>query len=104
MTDMLAILSNSEQGDDMGSTTLDISEARRQFNSLDRLLTSEKVIRITRHNREAFAVVDLEYLGALLETLEIMSDPKSYTMFMQSLDDIKNGRVYDQEDLEEEFG
>ena len=88
----------------MNDATLDISEARKQFNSLDQLLMSEKVIRITRHNKEAFAIVNLDYLSAILETLEIMSDPKTYKMFMQSLVDLREGRLHDQEELEKEFG
>lgn len=84
--------------------TIDISEARRQFNSLDERLSSERVIYVSRHGKMAFAVVDIDYLAALLETMEIMSDPESFRMFQQSLKDIKRGRLHDQEDVEKELG
>jgi PHD/YefM family antitoxin component YafN of YafNO toxin-antitoxin module len=71
------------------TTTLDISEARKQFNSLDSRLGIKPVIFITRHNKTAFAVVNAEYLAAMLETLEIMSDPESYAMFQRSLREIR---------------
>lgn len=83
----------------MSSATLDISEARKQFNRMDDLLRDDRVIKITRHGKEAFAVVDLEFLSAVLETIEIMNNPESYKLLMASLDDIRSGRVIDQEDV-----
>ena len=88
----------------MSEATLDISEARKQFNSLDKRLAQERVSTVTRHNKAAFALVDLEYLNAVIETLEIMSDPASYKMFMESLDDVRRGRLHDQDDVERELG
>ncbi|MEO0964286.1 MAG: type II toxin-antitoxin system Phd/YefM family antitoxin [Planctomycetota bacterium] len=87
----------------MTSQTLDISEARRQFNRLDEILRAENIIKITRHGKEAFAVVDLEYLTAVIETVEIMSDPESHQLYLDSLEDIKNGRLTDHEDLKKEI-
>lgn len=87
----------------MSNGTLDISEARSQFNQLDKRLTGEHVIKVTRHGKPVFAVVDLEFLSTVLETIEIMTDPESYKMFMDSLEDIKHGRVYDHEDVKREL-
>ncbi len=88
----------------MTQTTLDISEARTQISSLEQRLRDEQVIKITKHGKDAFAVVNLDYLEAVLETIEIMSDPESFKMFQQSLDDLRNGRTIDHEDLRNEFG
>jgi PHD/YefM family antitoxin component YafN of YafNO toxin-antitoxin module len=88
----------------MSGVKLDISEARKQFNTLDQRLARERVITITRHNKGAFALVDLDYLTAVLETLEIMSDADSYRMFIQSIEDIRAGRLHDHDDVEEELG
>ena len=88
----------------MSGATLDISEARKQFNSLDKRLDSEYVIRITRHGKDAFAVVNMEYLRTVLETIDILSDPEALKMLSQSLEDIRAGRLYDHEDVEEELG
>ncbi len=88
----------------LGETTIDISEARRQLNTLDERLLSERIIFVTRHNKKAFAIVDTEYITAIMETLEIMSDPQSYQMFQDSLNDIREGRLHDHEDVERELG
>lgn len=86
------------------AATIDISEARRQFNSLDERLSTEPIIFVTRHNKKAFAIVDVECISAMLETLEIMSDPESFRMFMSSLEDIRDGRLHDHDDVEKELG
>lgn len=88
----------------MSAETLDISEARRRFNTLDSDLETRPVIYITRHNKNAFAVVEIEYLETILETMEIITDPESHRMFMESLEDIKQGRVHDHDDVERELG
>lgn len=87
----------------MSTATLDISEARRQINKLDERLRDDHVIHITRHNKKAFAVVDVDYLQTILETFEIMSDPDSLSAFMRSLDDIREGRLHDHDDVRQEL-
>lgn len=88
----------------MSGATLDISEARKQFNSLDQQLASDHVICITRHGKEAFAIVDMEYLRTILETIDILSDPETCRMLQESLDDIREGRLIDHDDVLEELG
>lgn len=84
-------------------TTLDISEARKQFNTLDERLRTQPVIIITRHNKEAFAVVDMQYLAAIRETMEVLSDPESLQMLQDSIADIRAGRLHDHEDVKREL-
>ena len=88
----------------MPGTTLDISEARKQLTTLDQRLKDEHVIYVTRHNKQAFAVVDLEYLSAVRETLEILSDPEAMRMLQESIKDIREGRLHDHDDVEKELG
>lgn len=88
----------------MPGNTLDISEARKHFNSLDERLKDEHVIVITRHNKKAFAVVDLEYLSAVRETIEVLSDPEAMLMLQQSIKDIQAGRLHDHDEVEKELG
>jgi len=88
----------------MAIAALEISEARKRLNALDKWLASERIIYVTRHGKQAFAVVDLDYLSALLETLEIMSDPKSLRAFLDSLDDIAQGRVHGHDEVVAELG
>ena len=85
-------------------STLDISEARKQLNSIDKRLKDERVIVITRHNKDAFAVVDLEYLSAVMETVEVLSDPESMRMLQESVNDIRAGRLHRHEDVKKQLG
>ena len=87
----------------MPAVTLDISEARRQFTKLDERLREERLIWVTRHGKEAFAVVDVELMQAVLETLEILRDPEAFKMLEQSLEDVRAGRLYDHEDVKREI-
>ena len=85
--------------------TLDITDARRQFNTLDERMRHDghKVIHVTRHNRPAFAVVDIEYLEAVLETIDVLSDPQTIAMLQESIADLRHGRLHDHEDVKEEL-
>ncbi len=87
----------------MGTSTLDISEARKQFSQLDKRLREDRVIWITRHNKKAFAVVDTDVLQTVLETIEILSDPEGLKLFQEGLHDIRAGRLYDHEDVKSEL-
>lgn len=87
----------------MASETLDITEARSKFTTLDRCLQDSPVIWITRHNKPAFAVVNSEMMETLLETLEIIREPESLRLLEQSLQDIKNGNMTDHDDLKQEM-
>ena len=85
------------------AATLDISEARKQFSKLDVRLRDDPLIWITKHNKKAFAVVDMELMEAVLETLDILQDPNALAMFQASLADVKAGRMHDHADIEREF-
>lgn len=84
--------------------TLDISEARKNLSTIAERLHDERVIFVTRHSRKAFAVVDLEYLEAVMETMEILSDPDALEMLRQSIRDVQAGRIYDHDDVVKELG
>lgn len=88
----------------MVAATIDITEARKEFNRLDERVGEERVIHVTRHGKPVFAVVDIEYLQAVLETIEIVSDPDSFRMFQEGLEDIRAGRVHSHEDVKRELG
>ena len=86
------------------SLDLEISEARRQFNALYRRLQDHPVIYVRRHNQQAFAIVNIEYLESVLETVEILADPDTLEAMKRSLEDIKKGRVHDHESVRRELG
>ena len=87
----------------METSTLDISEARKQFSRLDERLREDRVIWVTRHNKKAFAVVDTDLLQTVLETIEILSDPEALQMLQEGLRDIREGRLVDHEDVKNEI-
>lgn len=82
---------------------MDISEARKKFNTLDRDLQDDCVIYVTRHNKKAFAVVNVEYLTTVMETLEVLADPEALQLLQDSIADIRAGRVFDQDEVEREL-
>ena len=86
------------------TNSLDISEARKRFNTIDRVLKERPVIYITRHNREAFAIIDIDYLETVMETIEVLGDPEAMQMLNESLRAIERGELIDQEDVEKELG
>jgi PHD/YefM family antitoxin component YafN of YafNO toxin-antitoxin module len=87
----------------MTTTTLDITEARKQFTKLDERLREDRVIWITRHNKRAFAVVDTDLLETVLETIEILSDPDACQLLQQGLQDIQAGRLHDHDAVKKEL-
>jgi len=87
----------------MTTETLDISYARKHLSDLDDRLKEAKIIKITRHSRDAFAVVDIAYLEAVMETLEVLANPEAMQMLADSIDDVREGRLFDQEDVEREL-
>jgi len=82
------------------TNSLDISEARKRFNTIDRDLKDRPVIYITRHNREAFAIVDIDYLETVMETIEVLGDPEAMQMLNESLRAIERGELIDQENID----
>jgi len=84
-------------------TKMDVTEARASFGQLQERVRDEQYILVTKRGKEAFAVVDIEFFEALLETVEIISDPESYQLFQQSLEDIRSGRVIEHDEIKKEF-
>lgn len=84
--------------------TIDISKARERFSTLDRQLKKRPVIYITRHHKEAFAVVDIDYLDTMIETMEVLADPDAMGLLQRSLRAIEHGELIDQEEVERELG
>lgn len=81
------------------STTIDISEARSEFHRLDERLAECQVLFVTRHGKRAFAVANVEFIDAACETLEILSDPKAAAMLLQSIRDIREGRLHSHDEV-----
>ena len=87
----------------MTTQTMDISEAREQISQIGEKLRKARLIKVTRHKKDAFFFVDPDYLEALIETVEILSDPEAMQMLRESLADIEAGRLHDHEDVKREL-
>jgi PHD/YefM family antitoxin component YafN of YafNO toxin-antitoxin module len=59
----------------MSAPKIDISAARKHLNSMDERLKHDRVVVVTRHNRSAFALVDLDTLSSVVKTLETLANP-----------------------------
>lgn len=66
-------------------TELSISDARKQFTSLDELLRVNPVIWVMRHNKRAFAVVETEYLNAVMAAMELVKNPDSVLLLAEAV-------------------
>ena len=81
-----------------------ITEARNKFMKLPDQATRHQILAITRRNKEVMAVMSWELYEGLLETLEIMSDPKLMNNLRKGLDDVKAGRTYSLSEAYERLG
>jgi PHD/YefM family antitoxin component YafN of YafNO toxin-antitoxin module len=80
--------------------TMKFTEARKQFSTLHEHFDKDNnAIIVEKHGQRLLAIVDPDYLDAMVETMEIMADPNTYKMLLESLDDIKHGRVRSHEDV-----
>jgi len=80
-------------------TVYSVKEAQREMAQLVRTAESGRMATITRHDKTVAYVIGAEEMSALLETMEIMSDPKA----MQAIRDAEAGvgrdQMIDLEDL-----
>jgi antitoxin YefM len=83
---------------------ISITEARNKFMKLPDQAEKNQVLAITRRNKEVMAIMSWELYEGLLETLEIISDPKLMNNLKKGLDDIKAGRTYSLSDAYERLG
>ena len=73
-------------------TTITATEARHNFADLLREAESE-VVQITQHNKPTAAVMSWEIYETLLETLEILIDPNTYSNIRAGIYDIDANRM-----------
>jgi antitoxin YefM len=84
--------------------TLPISDAREQLSRLpDELAASHDTVTITRHGEPVLAVLPWELYEAILETLEVMSEPDTMAALRASIEDLEAGRTISLDALEAEL-
>ncbi|REE98361.1 type II toxin-antitoxin system Phd/YefM family antitoxin [Thermomonospora umbrina] len=74
-------------------TTLPVAEARQQFSSLvEEAVRTHQRIRVTRNGRPAVVVIADDDFEAIMETIEVLSDPTLMQAVVQSHADREAGR------------
>jgi prevent-host-death family protein len=81
-----------------------ISEARNKFMKLPEEAAKHKILAVTRRNKEVMAVMSWELYEGLLETLEVLSDPKLMSDLKKGIEDIKAGRTHSLSEAYERLG
>lgn len=88
-------------------TRISITEARKEFLNFPERFKKDrdlKSIIITKRGEPVLDVVPHGYMEAIIETLEIMSDPHQLEALKQSIMDVEKGRLYSTEEVEEKLG
>ena len=81
-----------------------ITEARNRFMKLPDKAAKNKVLAVTRRNKEVMAVMSWELYEGLLETLEILSDPELMNNLKRGIEDVKAGRTHSLKEAYERLG
>lgn len=86
---------------------LTMTEARDRLTRLPEELADKhntEAVTITRHGQPVLAVLPWELYEALLETLEIASDPEAMAALRQSLTELRSGQTIPWEQVKAELG
>jgi antitoxin YefM len=82
---------------------IQISEARRRLNELQKELGPDETLSITSRGKQVFALMPWDLYESLVETIEIMGDPEMMMALKRGVRDIKSGRVTDWEKIKTEL-
>lgn len=89
----------------MKTTELTIVDARRELMSLpEKLEDGPTAVRVTRRGKPVLAIMSWEDYEALMETIEVMSDPAAMEQLRKGIQDMKEGRTIPWEDAKKQLG
>ena len=66
-----------------------ITEARNNFMKLPYQVARHEILAVTKRNKEVMAIMSWELYEGVLETLEVLSDPKLMNHLKKGIDDFK---------------
>ena len=78
---------------------MSISETRKRITSLEDELSFEDTITVTNHGKEVFALLRWDTYESIAETLEIISDERSYEDLKIGISQFRNNDLIDFEDF-----
>jgi len=90
--------------EDIGMEKISITEARDKFMRLPDQAAKHQILAVTRRNKEVMALMSWELYEGLLETIEVLSDPKLMNHLKKGIDDIKAGRIHTLSEAYERLG
>ncbi len=64
----------------------------------------ERPIIVEKHGKPAIVLMDARYYEGLLETLDLLSDPRAMAEIRRGIADVKAGRLVDHAEVKKEFG
>lgn len=87
-------------------TEVGLMAARAKLAGLNRELRKRPgtVVRITHRGKPAMTLMSSDLYDAIVETLEVMSDPGAVEALRKSLEDIEAGRVHTLADVAKRLG
>lgn len=86
-------------------TTISITEARKRiFDIADEVQRPGSVYTLTDKGRPKAAVISAEEYDSLMETIEILSDPKALKRIEQAEKELANGDFVSWDDFKKEWG
>jgi antitoxin YefM len=85
---------------------LTITQARQALLDLPQRLAeaSDKTVSITRHGRPVLALLPWELYDSIIETLEVLGDPRATAALRSSLEDIRKRRLVSRETAVKHLG
>ena len=83
---------------------LSIAEARNRLTRLPEELDERGAVTVTRHGKPVLAVMSYDLYDSLMETLEIMSDPKQMAVLRQSIREASEGQTVEWQKVKQELG
>lgn len=85
--------------------SMNITEVRSKLTSLsDDLVLEKDTLAITKRGKPVLALMPWEMYEALVETMEVMSDPDLMQTFREGVRDIHEGRTKSLADVKSELG
>ena len=82
-----------------------ITEVRDELTSLPEQLThTHETVTVTRRGKPVLAILPWEEYEALVETLDVLSDPELMAILRQSLKEVKQGKLIPWERAKRKLG
>lgn len=87
-------------------TRLTITDARKEFLNLPKRLarTPERAISVTHRGQPVLAIMPWDLYESIVETLDVLSDPKMGSALRESIEDLKHGRLVSNERAKKRLG